>query len=102
MHDIYAGILRQDEDGYAFTYDNNYLKSDNSNAISLTLPLRAEPYRSKTIIPFFDGLIPEGWALETAVKNMEINTRDRMAILLAVCQDCTGAVSIVPLNEGNA
>ena len=54
-----AGWLVQDEEGYHFIYDEAYLESGAPKAISLTLPLRATAYTSKTMIPFFDGLIPE-------------------------------------------
>jgi serine/threonine-protein kinase HipA len=62
--------------------------------VSLTLPLQDKPHVSRTMIPFFDGLIPEGWLLEIAEKNWKLNARDRMGLLLACCRDCIGAVSI--------
>jgi serine/threonine-protein kinase HipA len=46
------------------------------------------------MIPFFDGLIPEGWLLDITVKNWKLDTRDRMGLLLTACKDCIGAVSI--------
>ena len=48
------------------------------------------------LFPFFDGLIPEGWLLNSAEKSWKINQRDRMSLLLACCKDCIGAVSVVP------
>ncbi|MBU0474105.1 MAG: HipA N-terminal domain-containing protein [Bacteroidetes bacterium] len=48
----------------------------------------------KNMIPFFDGLIPEGWLLEIAVENWKLNPRDRMNLLLTLCQDNIGDVSI--------
>ena len=35
-----AGTLREDADGYTFTYDEQYLSTEGAKAISLTLPLR--------------------------------------------------------------
>lgn len=99
MNDKLAGYLSETEEGYHFWYDENYLHSKQATAISLTLPLTAQPYQSKTMIPFFDGLIPEGWLLEVAEKNWKLNQRDRMGLLLACCRDCIGAVSIVEANE---
>lgn len=94
-----VGQIREEITGYSFTYDSNYLKSDNAEPISLTLPLAAEPYYSKTMIPFFDGLIPEGWLLDIAERNWKIDQRDRMSLLLACCKDCIGKVSIIPINN---
>ena len=92
--DKLAGIVWQDENGYGFEYDKSYLKLKNAVPVSLTLPLRPEPYLSNTMIPFFDGLIPEGWLLNITLKNWKLNNRDRMGLLLIACKDCIGAVSI--------
>ena len=99
LRDIKAGILTEDENGYLFEYDTDYLLSDDAEAISLTLPLSDKPYRDKVLFPFFDGLIPEGWLLDIAEKNWKIDTRDRMSLLLACCKDCIGAVGVEPIKE---
>ncbi len=97
-NDITAGVLTQDESGYHFIYDSEYVKSEKPQPVSLTLPLQENTFMSKTLFPFFDGLIPEGWLLEIAEKNWKLNPRDRMELLLACCKDCIGAVSVQPLN----
>ena len=94
MYDKMAGILTEDENGFHFQYDQTSLKSEESEPISLTLPLKSSVFESKILFPFFDGLIPEGWLLDIAQKNWKLNPRDRMEILLKACQDCIGAVSI--------
>ncbi|KAB7531496.1 phosphatidylinositol kinase [Flagellimonas olearia] len=90
-----AGILMEDEEGYHFTYSNEYLKSENPIAVSLTLPLQEKPFHSDFLFSFFDGLIPEGWLLEIAQKNWKLNPRDRMGLLLATCKDCIGNISVL-------
>jgi serine/threonine-protein kinase HipA len=90
----YAGVVWQDEDGYGFQYDETYLSSSDAAPVSFTLPLRKEKYVSRTMLPFFDGLIPEGWLLDITIKNWKTNPSDRMGLLLVSCQDCIGAVSI--------
>ncbi len=94
VRDSFAGILREADDGYVFTYDSGYLAAPDSPPISLTMPKQAEPYRSRTLFAFFDGLIPEGWLLDVVVHNWKINPRDRFGLLLVACRDCIGAVSI--------
>lgn len=94
-----AGVLTEGDDGYEFYYLPKYIVSENARAISLTLPLQKESYRSNILFPFFDGLIPEGWLLEVALRNTDISTLDRMSLLLLCCNDCIGAVSVKPLNE---
>ena len=94
MYDRLAGVLQETDNGYQFMDDENYLKSANAKAVSLTLPLRSEIYESKVMVPFFDGLIPEGWLLALAEKNWKLNEKDRMGLLMACCKNCIGAVSI--------
>ena len=85
LRGIKAGILTEDENGYTFEYDADYLASADAEAVSLTLPLSDKPYRDKVLFPFFDGLIPEGWLLDIAEKNWKIDARDRMSLLVACC-----------------
>lgn len=94
MHDMIAGTLTETEGGYQFAYRPDYIKAAAAEAVSLTLPLTEKPYTSKTMFPFFDGLIPEGWLLDVAEENWKLDRRDRMGLLLACCRDCIGAVSI--------
>lgn len=91
--DMLAGIISENEEGLTFAYEKEYVDAQNP-PVSLTLPLRTEPYQSRVMFPFFDGLIPEGWLLDIAVQNWKLNPRDRMGLLLTVCQDCLGAVSV--------
>lgn len=92
-----AGVLTEDENGYTFQYDADFLASDRAEAVSLTLPLTNDVYRDKTLFPFFDGLIPEGWLLDIAEKNWKIDARDRMSLLMVCCKDCIGAVGVEPI-----
>ncbi|HAC32090.1 MAG TPA: phosphatidylinositol kinase [Treponema sp.] len=96
-----CGKISETDEGYSFEYDSAWLKNPDACEISHTLPLSDEPYLSKTLFSFFDGLIPEGWLLEVAVKNWKLNPRDRMGLLLATCQDCIGAVSVKGLVTEN-
>ena len=92
--DRLAGLLTEDDDGYAFAYDADYLHSGGAEPVSLTLPLSEQPYKSNVLFPFFDGLIPEGWLLNITTKNWKVNANDRMGLLMACCKDCIGAVGV--------
>ena len=91
-----AGLLTENEEGYFFVYESQYLENSNSKPVSLTLPLQKAAYESKILFPFFDGLIPEGWLLNIAIDNWKINPRDRFGLLLSMCRDCIGCISIIP------
>ena len=99
VNNTLAGLLTEDDMGYEFRYDVNYLQSDKAVPISLTLPLAEKPYRDKVLFPFFDGLIPEGWLLDIAEQSWKISARDRFSLLLACCKDCIGNVSVIPVDE---
>lgn len=94
VRDAFAGILRETDAGYAFAYDAGYLADERNPAVSLTLPRREEPYTSKTLFAFFDGLIPEGWLLNAVAHNWKIDPSDRFGLLLVACRDCIGCVRI--------
>lgn len=98
FHDKFAGIISENENGYSYEYDDEYI-SQNLPSISLTLPITRKSFSSKTMLPFFDGLIPEGWLLKITEDSWKINPKDRMGLLLTVCKDSIGAVSIVNVEE---
>lgn len=90
----FAGIIAETDEGYEFTYEREYLKSDNPAALSLTMPLTDEVYKSTTLFPFFDGLIPEGWLLNVVARNWKLSINDRFGLLIVACRDCIGDVFI--------
>ncbi|MBE5906814.1 MAG: phosphatidylinositol kinase [Lachnospiraceae bacterium] len=94
VQNVYAGKIRETDNGYEFQYDEAYLQSETALPVSLTLPLTQEAYRSHTLFPFFDGLIPEGWLLGVVERNWKIDGKDRFGLLLAACSDCIGDVRI--------
>ncbi len=101
---ILAGILTEDGGEYRFCYDEAYLKNEDAQPVSLTLPLQTEAYVSPVLFPFFDGLIPEGWLLDAALRNTDISILDRMSLLLLCCKECIGSISVVSItnNGGDA
>ena len=96
--DKLAGVVWEDENGYSFQYDETYLKNPNYGSVSKTLPLRTEAFTDGNMIPFFDGLIPEGWLLQIAIDNWKLNPNNRMTLLLVLCKDCIGDISIIKEN----
>ena len=94
LHGEEVGVLEETDAGYEFKYLVHYQSGKDATPVSKTLPLSVSKYQSKVLFPFFDGLIPEGWLLDIAIQNWKLNPRDRMGLLLTVCQDCLGAVSV--------
>lgn len=99
--DIYVdghlcGLLTEDNDGFHFVYDSEYLKFDGAVAISPTMPLSVNAYEDVMMFPVFDGLIPEGWLLEIVTNSWKLDPRDRMTLLMECCKDCIGNISVLP------
>ena len=91
-----AARLSETDEGYVLQYYRDYLQRTDSKPVSLTLPKRQEPYSSKVLFPFFDGLIPEGWLLDIAVDHWKVKANDRFELLLTTCRDTIGAVTVEP------
>ena len=89
---IFAGALCETDEGYSFSYDEQYLSRKDASAVSLTLPLSQKTYTSKTLFPFFDGLIPEGWLPGVVSRNWKIDIKNRFGLLLVACKDGIGNV----------
>ena len=98
--DYLAGTITETDEGdFVFQYTDQYIKEHPSEFITFTMPVTEKSYIEKRLFSFFEGLIPEGWLLDIASKSWKINRNDRMGLLLACCQNCIGAVSIVPIPE---
>lgn len=89
-----VGVIKEADGITTFTYSREWLALPDAKPISLTLPLRAEPYVNSGLHPFFENLLPEGWLLEVSSKKLKISKEDPFGLLLATCGDCIGAVEI--------
>jgi len=94
FNNIECGLIKEEDGSFVFKYKKEYLESDAPTAISLTMPLTEEEYTNNVLFPFFDGLIPEGYLLELVSRKYNLDKRDRMSLLLTVCEDTIGAVSV--------
>jgi serine/threonine-protein kinase HipA len=90
--DRQAGLLSETERGYRFVYDQNYLQ--HGQPISISLPLRQEPYESEKLFSFFEGLLPEGWYLDVVRMTEKLDVKDSFGLLLGTTGDTIGAVTI--------
>ncbi|MGO8932123.1 MAG: type II toxin-antitoxin system HipA family toxin [Terracidiphilus sp.] len=93
--DRLAGTISQESgERCSFIYDAEFL-SRRAEAISITLPLRSEPYVYQgRLHPFFDNLLAEGREAMVQARWLGVPVEDRFARLLAFGEDCIGAVSV--------
>jgi serine/threonine-protein kinase HipA len=90
-----AGRLSKSKAGYAFVYSESYLLDAAAPPISLTLPKRAEEYRSDVLFPFFSGLLAEGENKRAQCRSLKIDERDQFTRLLKTAgTDTIGAITV--------
>jgi serine/threonine-protein kinase HipA len=80
---------------YSFTYENTYLLNPTLPAISLTLPKTQQVYQSKTLFPFFAGLLAEGINKDIQCRLLKIDEQDDFTRLLKTAgEDTIGAITV--------
>ena len=97
MHGTLAGRLERIGSRVRFQYDAQYLKS--GSALSMSLPLRPEPYESEGLPPYFSGLCSEGWLKRVQAFEQRIDPDDSFTLLINNGRDLAGAVTIEPIDE---
>ena len=97
MHGIYAGLIEEIVPGqnYTFTYSDNYI----GDSISLTISKEKIVHHFKKFPSFFEGLLPEGYQLESLLKERKIDRNDFMAQLMATGSDLVGAVTVKQMDD---
>ena len=93
QHGNRAGELKETRSGWEFVYDDDY----DGFPVSLTLPVRREPYSFDRFPPFFDGLLPEGVQLDTLLRKHKIDRKDHFRQLVIVGEDLVGSVTVKEL-----
>lgn len=95
LKNIKCGVLSKlGDDSFEFKYLDEYIQN-NGQSISLSLPIALKHFHSTSLFPFFEGLIPEGWLLNLAQKELRLNAnKDKFELLVALCQQTIGAVHV--------
>lgn len=91
-----VGILTQENTGQiVFAYHPEWLTHPEAMPLSLSLPLRVEPYLETQCRPYFAGLLPEGEQRQKLARIFNISARNDFALLDEIGGECAGAVSFV-------
>jgi len=93
---IFVGTISKDADGiYRFLYDQAYLQSEQPFAISVNLPLQAEPFLSDELFAFFYNMLAEGTTKALQCQSLRIDEDDHFARLLKTTEHNTiGSVTV--------
>ena len=74
-------------------YANRWLRTAGAFPLSVTMPLRAEPYPSDVISPWLANLLPEEQQLQVLTRSLGLDQSDVLAVLSEIGGDTAGALS---------
>ena len=99
---VNAGILEYDTDlhCFRFTYDDDYLRSENAMPLSMSLPLKSEPAGVLESRYFFENLLPPEVVRRKLEKIIHVSWDNVFGMLKALGGDCAGAISLYAEGDG--
>ena len=77
----------------SFRYADRWLQTAGAFPLSVTMPLRAEPYPSDVISPWLANLLPEEDQLKVLTRSLGLDQADVLAVLAEIGGDTAGALS---------
>ena len=92
-----VGFLLKDPGGaISFHYDDSWLSWENAIPVSLSLPLREDPYRGAPVSAVFENLLPDSETLRRRVaERVGAEGVDAHSLLAAIGRDCVGALQFI-------
>lgn len=97
LNGIKVGDLARATRGLQFGYDMSWITSDVSRPLSLSMPLRMEPYLGDVVENYFDNLLPDNQAIRNRIQRRFGSASNRAFDLLwHTGRDCVGAVQLIP------
>ena len=70
-----------------------------TSPLSLSLPLRAEPFDDRDTRPFFAGLLPEGDKRRLIAQVLQVSRQNDFALLDGIGGECAGAVTLLKTGQ---
>ena len=92
--DLAVGQVNVAADGsLSLRYAYRWLQTAAAFPLSVTMPLRAEPYPSNVITPWLANLLPEEDQLKVLTRSLGLDQADVLAVLAVIGGDTAGALS---------
>ncbi len=86
-------LLQTDAGRLEFTYSQQWV-DEGGAFLSLSLPVRREPYGHRDSEPFFGGLLPEEGVRDRVARYLGVSARNDFALLEQIGGECAGAVTL--------
>lgn len=96
LNGIHVGVLEQTQTGsMIFTYD-----ASATQAVSIGMPIREEPYGEHQSEAYFGGLLPESDIVRKIIgKKYGVSHNNNFSLLKVIGYDCAGAISCYDMDE---
>ncbi len=89
-------LLREPSGAIEFQYDGSWIAWPKAFPISLSLPLRDDPWRGAPVAAVFENLLPDSDALRRRVaERVGAEGTDAYSLLAAIGRDCIGALQFL-------
>ena len=86
-----------------FGYHESWLEGESAIPVSLSLPLREDPFKGPVVAAFFENLLPDSEALRRRVsEKVGAEGTDAYSLLSRIGRDCVGALQFLPEDEAPA
>lgn len=98
LHGLPVGTLRQSRQTgrLDFSYSEAWATHPKAMPISVSMPLRTEPYDDKISTAFFAGLLPDNDSTRALIaRRFQVSAMSPFGLLSAIGYDCAGALQIV-------
>jgi serine/threonine-protein kinase HipA len=89
-----VGRIEISERGASFVYEDGWIALRGAFPVSVTMPLRAEPFGPDVLLPWASNLLPESQGLQALSRLLGRSPADIIGILSQVGRDTAGALSI--------
>lgn len=96
-------LLKEPSGAIEFRYDRQWLdRGSKAFPISLSLPLREEPWRGEPVTAVFENLLPDSDTLRQRVaEKVGAAGYDAYSLLSAIGRDCVGALQFIPDDDAH-
>jgi serine/threonine-protein kinase HipA len=100
LHDEPVGRLeRLPQARLRFSYHQQWVEAG-KRSLSLSLPVRPEPYEHDECGAFFTGLLPEGDFLRAVARAFAVSADNPFSVLAEIGGECAGAVAVGAVGRG--
>jgi serine/threonine-protein kinase HipA len=89
-------LLKEPSGAIEFRYDRQWLERSRAFPVSLSLPLREEPWRGESVVAVFENLLPDSDDLRKRIaEKVGAAGVDAYSLLAAIGRDCIGALQFI-------